>query len=181
MDNIKQYLTFVLREEHFALETSRVKEVLEYTTVTRIPRMPDFVCGVINLRGNVVPVMDMRLKMGMPATERTVDTCIVIVDVELDGELVTMGCLVDSVKEVLEIQDSEIEPPPKMGLRLKADFIKGMARQNEGFSIILDINRILSTEDLALLQDSAGGRAEATEAVLDKAYAGQAIENQADF
>ncbi|MFH1147578.1 MAG: chemotaxis protein CheW, partial [Pseudomonadota bacterium] len=114
MTEIRQYLTFVLNGENFALETSRVKEVIECTTITRIPRMPDYFCGVINLRGNVVPVMDMRLKLGMPTGERTVDTCIVIVDVELDGGMATIGCLVDSVKEVLEIADSEVEPPPRM-------------------------------------------------------------------
>jgi len=165
MDEIRQYLTFVLNGEDFALETSRVKEVLEYTTITRIPRMPDFLCGVINLRGNVVPVMDMRLKLGMPTAERTVDTCIVIVEVELDGETVTIGCLVDSVKEVLEIPAGEIEPAPKMGMRLRADFIQGMARQNEGFIIILDINCILSIDEITLMSAASGPAIEADAAV----------------
>ncbi|MDD4986577.1 MAG: chemotaxis protein CheW [Dehalococcoidales bacterium] len=165
MDEIRQYLTFVLNGEDFALETSRVKEVLEYTTITRIPRMPDFLCGVINLRGNVVPVMDMRLKLGMPVAERTVDTCIVIVEVEFDGETVTIGCLVDSVKEVLEIPAGEIEPAPKMGMRLRADFIQGMARQNEGFIIILDINRILSINEITLMSAAGGPGIEADVAV----------------
>ncbi|MDQ7838024.1 MAG: chemotaxis protein CheW [Thermodesulfobacteriota bacterium] len=156
MADIKQYLTFVLGGENFALETSRVKEVLEYTTITRIPRMPDFLCGVINLRGNVVPVMDMRLKLGMPSAGRTVDTCIVIVEVDFDDESATIGCLVDSVKEVLEIAANEIEPPPKMGMRLGTDFIQGMARQGESFIIILDINRIIAAEDIMLLQGAAG-------------------------
>lgn len=156
MADIKQYLTFVLGGENFALETSRVKEVLEYTTITRIPRMPDFLCGVINLRGNVVPVMDMRLKLGMPSAGRTVDTCIVIVEVDFDDESATIGCLVDSVKEVLEIEANEIEPPPKMGMRLGTDFIQGMARQGESFIIILDINRIFSIDEVALLQDAGG-------------------------
>ncbi|MFZ5993579.1 MAG: chemotaxis protein CheW [Thermodesulfobacteriota bacterium] len=156
MADIKQYLTFVLGGENFALETSRVKEVLEYTTITRIPRMPEFLCGVINLRGNVVPVMDMRLKLGMPSAERTVDTCIVIVEVNFDDESATIGCLVDSVKEVLEIEANEIEPPPKMGMRLGTDFIQGMARQGESFIIILDINRIIAAEDIMLLQGAAG-------------------------
>lgn len=162
MDLIKQYLTFLLGGESFALETSRVKEVLEYTTITRIPRMPEFISGVINLRGNVVPVMDMRLKLGMPAIARTVDTCVIIVDVELDKELMTIGCLVDSVQEVLDLSDNEIELPPKMGTRLRTDFLKGMGKQGNKFIIILNIDRILSSDDLMLMQD--GGSADESEA-----------------
>lgn len=153
MVEIKQYLTFVLNNENFALETSKVKEVLEVTTITKIPRMPDFLCGAINLRGNVVPVMDMRLKLGMPAGERTVDTCIVIVDVELGRELVTIGCLVDSVKEVLELANNEIEPPPRMGTRLNTDFIEGMGREQDRFIIILKLDRIFSTEETQQMQE----------------------------
>lgn len=176
MDEIKQYLTFVLNGEDFALETSGVKEVLEYTTITRIPRMPDFLCGVINLRGNVVPVTDMRLKLGMPATERTVDTCIVIVEVEFDGESATIGCLVDSVKEVLEIATGEIEPPPKMGMRLRTDFIQGMGRLDDRFIIILDINRIISADDMILMPDAGDVKAGAvSKAPVENAYAEQAI------
>lgn len=161
MNQIRQYLTFKLDGESFALETSRVKEVLEYTTITKIPRMPDFLCGVINLRGNVVPVMDMRLKLGMPLAERTVDTCIVIVEVELDREMITIGCLVDSVQEVLEMSDQEIELPPKMGMKLDTDFIHGMGKQEDRFIIILNIDRILSSEEVSLMQhvESAEGHA----------------------
>ncbi len=176
MDEIRQYLTFLLDGESFALETSTVREVLEYTTVTRIPRMPDFLCGVINLRGNVVPVMDMRLKLDMPEGERTVNTCIIIVDVDLGGDCVTIGCLVDSVKEVMEIAADEIEPPPKMGMRLRTDFIQGMARQDDRFIIILDINRIMSAEEIELLQDAGSSAANASERVAGKANAGVALE-----
>ncbi len=178
MDEIKQYLTFILNGENFAFETSRVKEVLEWTSITRIPRMPLFLCGVINLRGNVVPVMDMRLKLGIPAGERTVDTCIVIVEVEFDGETVTIGCLVDSVKEVLEISAGEIKPAPRMGMRLRADFIQGMAKQNEGFIIILDINRIFSIDEITLMSASGGPAIEADvtpEGAPENVYAQQAI------
>lgn len=159
MADVKQYLTFVLDGGIFALETSGVKEVLEYTTVTRIPRMPDFLCGVINLRGNVVPVMDMRLKLDLPPGERTVNTCIVIVEVELEQEPVILGCLVDSVKEVIEIGSGDVESPPKMGTRLRTDFIRGMAKQDAAFIIILDIYSVMTAEELAQIQmtESMGG------------------------
>ena len=102
-----QYLTFTLGEEDFALEIARVREVLDYTDITKVPRMPEFLRGVINLRGNVVPVVDLRLKLGMSAIERSVDTCIVIVDIMIDGEMIQMGALADSVKEVINLDPDQ--------------------------------------------------------------------------
>ncbi len=150
---MNQYLTFSLAQEDFALEISHVREVLDFTTITRIPRTPPFMLGVINLRGNVVPVIDLRLILGMKSGERTVDTCIVITEVEMDGELIQIGALADSVQEVLEIDDSQIEPPPRIGARLKTEFIKGMGKRDDLFIIILDVERVLSTEELSALKD----------------------------
>ena len=110
-----QYFTFTLGEEEFALEISRVREVLDYTAITKVPRMPPFLKGVINLRGNVVPVVDLRLKLGMSAIEKTVDTCIVIVDILIEEELTQMGALTDSVKEVIDLDPDEIAPPAQNG------------------------------------------------------------------
>ena len=107
-----QYLTFRLAEEIFALDIAQVREVLDYTQITRVPRMPDFMRGVINLRGSVVPVMDLRLKFGMDGTQRTVNTCIIIAEVVLDGERSVLGALADSVQEVIDLEVSQIEPPP---------------------------------------------------------------------
>ncbi len=152
-----QYLTFTLGEEDFALEIARVREVLDYTTITRVPRMPAFLLGVINLRGNVVPVIDLRLKLGMSAIRRTVDTCIVIVEIEIDGELTRVGALADSVKEVMDLDPSRIAPPPRLGTRLKSEYIKGMGKQEEGFLIILDIDRVLSDEELSLIGSQETG------------------------
>ncbi len=157
-----QYLTFALDQEKFALGIAKVREVLDYPQITRVPRMPDYLCGVINLRGNVVPVVDLRLKFAMSATERTVDTCVVIVEAELEGETTVMGVLADSVHEVLDLQGAEIEPPPRMGTRLNTDFLKGMGKQGEGFIMILDIDKVLSTEELALVA-SAGARGAANQ------------------
>ena len=122
--------------------------------------MPDYLCGVINLRGNVVPVVDMRLKFGMSQTEKTIDTCVVIVEADLKGETTVMGALADSVHEVLDLAAGDIEPPPRMGTRLNTDFIKGMGRQGEKFIIILDIDKVLSSDERALVA-SAGSMAAA--------------------
>jgi len=148
----RQYLTFILDGELFALDISKVREVLDYTKITKVPQMPDFMLGVINLRGSVVPVIDMRTKFGMNKIDRTVNTCIVIVEVTLDNEHVILGTLVDSVQEVFELEPAQIEPPPKIGMRLKTEFIKGMGKKEEKFIIILDIDRVFSTEELIMLQ-----------------------------
>ena len=144
-----QYLTFKLRDEVFALEISKVREVLEYTTVTKIPRTPDFMSGVINLRGNVVPVIDLNLKLGMSQTEKTIDTCIIIVEIAASGETVILGALADSVQEVIEIQPENIEPVPKIGTKLHIEFLQGMGKKYDRFMMILDIDKVFSSEDIA--------------------------------
>jgi purine-binding chemotaxis protein CheW len=152
-----QYLTFKLEDEVFALDISKIREVLDFTTITRVPRTPEFMRGVINLRGSVVPVVDMRLKFGMSRTEKTVNTCIIIVDVTVDGEKLILGTLADSVQEVLDLDPDHIEPAPKIGTRLKTDFIKGMGKRDTYFIIILDIDKVFSSEELTLVQDVGGG------------------------
>jgi len=149
-----QYLTFKLEDEVFALDIAKVREVLEYTTVTKVPRTPDFMCGVINLRGGVVPVVNMRLKFGMPDAEKTVNTCIIIVEVKLDGETTVLGALADSVQEVMDLEPDQIEPAPKIGTRLNTDFIKGMGKHDNKFIMILDIDKVFSADELALVQDT---------------------------
>jgi purine-binding chemotaxis protein CheW len=143
-----QYLTFGLGEEVFALETGSVREVIELVPVTRIPKTPPFMRGVINLRGHAVPVVDLRIKFDMPQVKDTVNTCIIIVDVEVEGENSHMGAIVDSVREVFEMSSDQINPPPRMGTSIRADFIKGMGKQNEDFIMILDIGKVFSPEEL---------------------------------
>ena len=117
--------------------------------------MPEFMCGVINLRGGVVPVVDLRLKFGMSEAEKTVNTCIVIVEVSIDEESAVLGALVDSVQEVFEFEPDQIEPAPKIGTRLKTDFIKGMGKRDDQFIMILDIDKVFSIEELEIVQDSS--------------------------
>ena len=144
----QQYLTFGLGEEVFALETGSVREVIELVPVTRIPKTPPFMRGVINLRGHAVPVVDLRIKFDMPQVKDTVNTCIIIVDVEVEGESCYMGAIVDSVREVFEMSSDQINPPPRMGTSIRADFIKGMGKQDEEFIMILDIAKVFSQEEL---------------------------------
>ena len=148
-----QYLTFKLEEEVFALDISKVREVLDFTGVAKVPQTPDFMLGVINLRGSVVPVVDMRLKFGMSGTEKTVNTCIIIVEIEIDGETTVLGALADSVQEVMDLDPDQIEPPPRIGTRLNTKFIKGMGKRDSRFIIILDIDRVFSADDIAVAQD----------------------------
>ncbi|MEW6379375.1 MAG: chemotaxis protein CheW [bacterium] len=162
--NSNQYLTFTLGNELFAADIAKVREVLDFPTITRVPRMPDFLMGVTNLRDNVVPVIDMRLKFGMTPTERTVDTCVVIVETELSGEQVTIGCLADSVEEVLDLPQDQIEPPPKIGLGLDTEFLKGMGKQGDKFLMILDMDKVLSSSELQFARDAAEGTAPQGEA-----------------
>ncbi len=151
-----QYLTFKLDEEVFALDISKVREVLDFTKVTKVPQTPEFMLGVINLRGSVMPVVDMRLKFGLSKTEPTVNTCIIIVEIELDGEITMLGALVDSVQEVMELDPDQIEPPPRIGTRLNTKFIKGMGKHGEGFLIIIDIDKVFSMDELAMAQEIGG-------------------------
>jgi purine-binding chemotaxis protein CheW len=149
-----QFLTFKLRDEIFALDISRVREVLDFTVVTKVPRTPDFMRGVINLRGCVVPVIDLRLKFGMTATEKTVNTCVIILEVEVDNETVILGVLADSVQEVMDLDTDHIEPAPRIGTRLRTDFIKGMGKHNDQFLMILEIDKVFSSDELIGLQDN---------------------------
>jgi purine-binding chemotaxis protein CheW len=146
----RQYLTFRLGEEVFALGVSNVREILEFTTVTRVPKTPEFMRGVINLRGSVVPVLDMRLKFGLTRTEKTVDTCIIVVEVSFEGENTIIGALVDSVQEVFDLEADQIEPAPKIGTQLRTEFIKGMGKRDDHFIILLDIDKVFSSEELAV-------------------------------
>ncbi|MBI4847887.1 MAG: chemotaxis protein CheW [Nitrospirae bacterium] len=157
-----QHLTFKLDEEVFALDIAKVREVLEFTKVTKVPQTPDFMRGVINLRGSVVPVVDLRLKFGMTETQKSITTCIIIVEVSVDGEKTILGALADSVQEVLELEPEQIEPAPKIGMRLNTEFIKGMGKRDGEFIIILDIDKVFSMDELTMVQD-AGGRTKDSE------------------
>ena len=155
-----QFLTFKLGDEVFALDISKVREVLDFTTVTKVPRTPEFMRGVINLRGSVVPVVDLRLKFGMTRTESSVNTCVIITEVTVDNDTTVLGALADSVQEVLDLEPGSIAPAPKIGTKLKTEFIKGMGRRDDRFIIILDIDKVFSSDELSLVkQDEASAAA----------------------
>ncbi len=152
--SIRQYLTFTLDKELYAMDIAKVREVLEYTEITRVPRTPEFLRGVINVRGRAVPVVDMRLKFGMSRTVPSVNTCIIISEVELDGESTVLGALADSVREVFDLEPDQIEPAPRLGARIKTEFIEGMGKQGEEFIIILNIDKVFSAEELSVVMDT---------------------------
>ena len=154
-----QYLTFTLADEVFALDIAKVREVLDFTSVTKVPQTPEFMRGVINLRGSVVPVMDMRRKFGIVPCETTVNTCIIIAELNLGAETVVIGAMGDSVQEVLNLEADQIEPPPRIGTKLSTDFIRGMGKHNDQFIIILDIDSVFSDGELAAAQEAQFGPA----------------------
>ena len=144
-----QYLGFHVAEEEYAIGILRVREILEYDTVTRVPTTPPSIRGVINLRGRVVPVVDLAVKLGLPESQITKRSCIVVVEVELDGERTVMGVLADAVSQVIELPASEIEPPPPFGPRVRVDCLVGMGRAGKKFVLLLDIDKLLSVDELA--------------------------------
>ncbi len=146
MSNTNQYLTFKLDNEIFGVTISKVREVLDFIKTTKVPQTPDYMIGVINLRGNVVPVVDMKCKFNISVTEKTINTCIIIMEIDFKTETTIIGILADSVQEVIEINESEIEPAPKIGTRIKTEFIKGIGKHNDNFVIILDIDKIFASE-----------------------------------
>jgi purine-binding chemotaxis protein CheW len=146
-----QFLTFTLGKEMFAIGILNIKEILEYGQLTSVPMMPEFIRGVINLRGSVVPVVDLRARFGDKQADITKRTCIVIIEVTSEDERQDIGVVVDTVSEVLEIPETEIEPPPAFGAKIRADFIAGMGKVNGDFVIILDVEKVLSVDELAMV------------------------------
>lgn len=149
---VLQLLTFRLDEEIFAFDVAKVQEVLELLPITRVPRTPDFMRGVINNRGSVVPVVDLRLKFGLPRQDDSIDTCIIILEITSNSESAIIGSLVDGVEEVVELKSDEIQPPPKIGTRLETQYIRGMGKRGDSFIIILDSDTIFSVDQLTEVQ-----------------------------
>ncbi|TVR67651.1 MAG: chemotaxis protein CheW [Spirochaetaceae bacterium] len=160
-----QFLTFTLAEEQYAVDVVQVREVLSEMPLTVIPRMPEYLKGVINIRGSVVPVVDLRTKFGLLEAEKTVDTSIIVMDLQAGGTggaddgdrgTITVGCLADSVQEVVDIAEESIEPPPTLGTSIDARFIKGLGKKDERFIIMLDIDRVFQAEELSAVAATAG-------------------------
>ena len=147
-----QYLTFKIAGETYALGILRVKEILRYETLTQVPATPRSICGVMNLRGNVVPVVDLAVKFNLPSTRVTKWTCVVIVEAELDGKQTVMGVMADSVSEVLDLRSGDIEPPPPFGTKVHVEYLLGMGKTEKKFILILDIDKVLTVDEIAAAQ-----------------------------
>lgn len=146
-----KYLTFDLAEEEYGLEILRVREIIGMMDITPVPRTPDYVLGVINLRGKVIPVIDLRLKFGLPYKDPDDRTCVIVVEVMSEGSTVQMGIVVDRVNEVVDVKGAEVEPTPNFGVSLDTTFILGMAKVGSKVKILLDIDRVLTTSEVAAL------------------------------
>jgi len=151
----RQYMTFKLGGESFAINVAQVREVLEVSQITRVPTAPDYIRGVVNVRGQATPVVDLRLKFGLPQAADTVNTRIIVMELELDGEETVLGGIADSVHEVIELEPSNIDPPPRIAMRWRTDFIQGMGKRGDEFIIILDVNAVFSSDELAALTNAS--------------------------
>jgi len=147
-NGVQTYLSFKLSEEVFAINVSKVINILEMSNITKIPKAPEYMKGVINLRGTVLPVVDLRIKFGLPKKEATVDTSIIVLSIDFNGEPILIGTMVDAVREVLELKNNEISPAPTIGAKYNSGFIEGMWRIDEKFIMILDIDKVFSTDEV---------------------------------
>jgi purine-binding chemotaxis protein CheW len=143
-----QYMTFKLGDELFAINVSQVREVLEIPQITKVPTAPAYMRGVVNVRGQSIPVVDLNLRFGLPRIADTVDTRVIVMELNIDGETAVIGGLADSVYEVIELEGSDINPPPRIAMRWRTDFILGMGKRGEEFIIILDINAVFASDEL---------------------------------
>lgn len=155
-DDITSFLSFRLGDEMFATDVGKVLEILELCPITKVPRAPEYMRGVINLRGKVLPVLDTRVKFKLNHMEDTVDTCIVVLDVELDGNSLQLGAVVDSVEEVLELSSDKIEPPPSLGTTFNPEYLLGMVKSDNDFIMLLDVNKVFSEKELTNANDLSG-------------------------
>ena len=154
-DREGKYLTFSLADEEYGIGILKIKEIIGMMPVTTVPQTPEFVKGVINLRGKVIPVVDLRLRFKMESIDYTERTCIIVVEIEGQSDIVLIGIVVDSVSEVLNIKSEDIENTPTFGAKLNTDYILGMAKMEGGIKILLDIDKILSNQDIAVLEKAA--------------------------
>jgi purine-binding chemotaxis protein CheW len=157
--DVHQYLTFMIRGEEYAISLLKVKEIIEYDTVTQVPKTPEWIRGVINLRGSVVPVIDLAVKFRQTPSVAGKLTCIVITELQSGDEAAVMGIMADSVRQVIDLRPQDIEEPPTFGTRVKVDYLLGMARSGKKFCLLLDTEKVLSTDELLELPDSAEGNA----------------------
>jgi purine-binding chemotaxis protein CheW len=152
--SLTSYLTFKLGDELFAASVSKVIEILEIPKITKVPRSPDFMRGVVNLRGNVLSVIDSRIKFGLPSVEDTVSTCIIVMNIHIENQEITLGIIADAVKEVVEIDKTSIQALPEIGSKYRSEFIEGMVKSDDQFIMILNIDLLFSSQEANILQDA---------------------------
>ena len=152
--DIHQYLTFMLDEEYFTVNVCNVREILEFVKVTKMPDAPSFMSGIINVRGGIVPVIDLRSKFGMEPTEPKPTTRIVVMEIEREGSTLVIGSLADSVKEVIDLMPDQIDPPPDIGSGWKREYIKGVGKYRDEFIMLLDIDKLFSHNELTLIEEA---------------------------
>ncbi|MBL9204137.1 MAG: chemotaxis protein CheW [Opitutaceae bacterium] len=148
-----QYITFKLGDELFAINVTQVREVLDLSQITKVPTAPSYMRGVVNVRGSAIPVIDLRMKFGLPRTADSVTTRIVVMELTLDGESTVIGGIADSVHEVIELEAAQIKPPPSLAMRWRSEFIQGLGKRGDEFIILLDIAAVFSSDELALVTD----------------------------
>ena len=156
----RQYMTCKIGDELFAIDVAQVREVLEVSQITKVPTAPQYMRGVVNVRGEATPVVDLRLRFGLPKGTDTVHTRIIVMELEIDGEATVLGGIADSVHEVIELDPANINPPPRIAMRWRTEFIQGMGKRGDDFIIILDVNAVFSSEDLALVKEFVPGEGE---------------------
>lgn len=151
---VDSFLTFKLDDEFFGVDVKKVIEILEVPGITKIPLAPDYMAGIINLRGKVLPLIDTKVKFGLGKIDFAVDTCIVVIEIEVEGEELQIGTLVDSVQEVLEVSHTEIQPSPSIEAKYKLEFIQGMIRKEEDFIMLLNLDEVFSIQDVMYMQEA---------------------------
>jgi purine-binding chemotaxis protein CheW len=144
-------MTFKMGDELFAIDVSQVREVLEIPQITKIPSAPEYMRGVVNVRGQAIPVVDLRVKFGLPRSADTLQSRVIVMELSIDGESAVLGGIADSVHEVIDLEPGDINPPPRIAMRWRTEFILGMGKRGEDFVIILDVNSVFSSEDLAIV------------------------------
>jgi purine-binding chemotaxis protein CheW len=151
-ETINSFLSFRLGDELFAANVGKVLEILEIPRITKVPRSPEFMRGVVNLRGNVLPVIDTRIKFGLPTVVDTINSCILVLNISIEGRDVVLGAVVDAVQEVMEIDENSIQSVPSVGAKYKTEFIKGMIKVQEHFIMILNLDLVFTTDEMTLLE-----------------------------
>ena len=150
----RQYMTFKMGDEWFAIDVAQVREVLEVSQITKVPTAPAYMRGVVNVRGQATPAVDLRLRFGLPKGTDTVHTRIVVMELELDGEATVLGGIADSVHEVIELEPAQIDPAPRIAMRWRTEFIEGMGKRGDDFIIILNVNAVFSSQDPAAMGEA---------------------------